>query len=150
MVDLGAEVVTLIPGAKVQLPVTLNVQGDGPTQITLEVGYPGNLLTFVNFQPGAAVDYAKGNAKATPKAGENADAQQVLVIEIQASEALASGALGVLHFTLPPAAKAGMEIPLKNIRRTVKGKDGKEMQNRGAEGLITLLEAPAPCFFYMH
>jgi hypothetical protein len=58
MIDLGAVVAILTPEVEIQLPVTLNAPGEGPAQITMEIGYPAGALKFMSVQPGSTVDQA--------------------------------------------------------------------------------------------
>ncbi len=150
MVDLGAEVVVLTPDATVGLPVTLSLPGDGPVQITLEIAYPADVLKFLSAAAGFSVEVSDAELRAEPKPAGAGDAEQVLSIEIKSAKPLTSGTLATLTFALTSAAKPGTEVPIRNLRRTAMSAAGKEMETRGTEGLLTLVEPPAPCFFYMH
>jgi hypothetical protein len=150
MVDLGSEAALLTPEVEIGLPIILNTPDPGPAAITLEIGYPGDTLRFIGAKPGSSVEIAGATLTAEKRDAKPGEKEQVLVVEIKGARPLITGTLGTLTFGVTPAAKVGAEIHIRNLSRAVKGTGGQAMEARGADGLITLEEPPAPCFFYMH
>jgi hypothetical protein len=150
MVDLGSEVALLTPEVEIGLPVILNTPDPGPATITMEVGYPMEMLRFIGAKPGSSVEIAEAKLTAEKKDAKPGEAEQVIVVEIKGTKPLITGTLGTLTFGVTSAAKVGAELHIRNITRTAKGAGGQTIETRGADGLITFEEPPAPCFFYMH
>jgi hypothetical protein len=150
MLDVGAVVVLLEPNPTIELPVTLNAPGEGPVHVTMELAYPTDTLKFLNVKPAAILEATKTQVTAEAKPVQTGAKEQIIAIEIKAPSPLTSGALATVNFTTTEAAAPGMELPVRNVSRTAKSASGQALEARGAEGMITLVEPPAPCFFYMH
>jgi hypothetical protein len=78
------------------------------------------------------------------------ETEQVVTLQIKAAQPLTVGTVATMSFGPTADTKPNSEVHIRNISRIVTGADGNPMQNRGTDGMITLLEPPAPCFFYMH
>lgn len=148
--DLGAEVVVMTPNAKVALPLTLSASGEGPVKVTLEIAFPTGALTFIDAAAGTAVDAASAKLKATKKEAAADAKEQTVTLEIDSPKPLSSGSLASLNFSVNTESRADTEIHVRQVSRVATTAGGQKLEARGAEGLITLVEAPQACFFYMH
>jgi hypothetical protein len=87
---------------------------------------------------------------AQSKSGADAEGNHVLTLDVTSPAALTSGTLAIVTFVATDGAHPGTDLRILNIKRTARTAGGATLETRGAEGVITLAEPPAPCFFYMH
>lgn len=150
MLDLGAEVVVMTPDAKVALPLTLSTTGEGPVKVTIEIAFATGSVGFADATAATSLDVSGGKVRSTIKPAAADATEQTVTIEIDSPRPLTSGALASLNFTVLPGAKPETEIQIRQVSRTATTAGGQALTTRGADGLITLVEAPQACFFYMH
>jgi hypothetical protein len=150
MLDLGAQTVVFAPQAELDLPLTLNAPGEGPTEILMDVGFPADFLAFVSAEAGSSVEIAGGRLRAELKQAAAGETDSVIAIEVKSPKALATGTLVTFKLRLGPKAEPGSEIRVRSLKRAVTAAGGKPMQAQGADGLVTVIEPLPPCFFYMH
>lgn len=148
--DLGAEVVVMTPNAKVALPLTMSASGEGPVKVTIEIAFPTGALTFIDAAAGTALEVATAKIKATKKDAPADAKEQTITVEIDSPKPLSSGALASLNFSVNTQSAPDTEIHVRQVSRVATTAGGQKLEARGAEGLITLVEAPQACFFYMH
>jgi hypothetical protein len=149
--DLGTEVVTYAPDVEAAIPLTINSQGEGPVKVIVEIGYPSEMLALAGVKPGAAVARAKGELRSSEKeTQEGGKPQNLITIEVDAPTAMVVGTIANLTFRAKDAAVHGTGIEIKNVSRTAKASSGEDLPTQGTSGMITLMQAIAPCFLYMH
>ncbi|MBI4483340.1 MAG: hypothetical protein HY652_10675 [Acidobacteria bacterium] len=151
-VDVGVD--NTPPGKQAFLPVTLSTTDDFRTaHISLEISFPGKLISFREAIKGSAAESAGAEIKTRLKdSGDNAE-QSLLQVEMSATEAISQGELLKLAFEVAKDAAAYTVIKLKNSKQKVRSVDGKTLEARGMDGVITVIPPDVPlygCFFYMH
>ncbi len=179
-VDLGMIIDVFAPGDQVSFPVTLVTRNDPQVgKISLEVGYPSALISFVEATLGGGAEAAGAEVKAevvesaesagagtemgldesAESAGSGTEANpnepqdlelKTLRLEIAASSAIPQGLLVNLTFELSSEITLNHEIPLENLKQTAQSLDGQEIRARGLGGSISPIEPIPACFFYMH
>jgi hypothetical protein len=148
-VNIGSPVLTIVPDLEVPVPVNINAPDDGLVRLTVEVGYPANLLKYVGDKPGVTVERAKGTVRVSQKPGAAAE-EQVLTIEVESPQPLVAGTMVTLNFRPTDAVTERTEVPIRSISRRARTASGKEIEPRGADGKVTLTPMVFSCFFYMH
>jgi hypothetical protein len=164
-VDLGMIIDALAPGDQVSMPITLVTRNDPQVvKISLEVGYPSKLISFVEATLGGGAEAAGAQVKTelvetVESAGTGmemgVDGPQDLELktvrlEITASRVIPEGVLVNLTFELSEEIILNHDIPLENLLLTAESLDGQEIRARGLGGSISPIEAIPACFFYMH
>ncbi len=164
-VDLGMIIDAFAPGDQVSFPITLVTRNDPQVgKISLEVGYPSALISFVEATLGGGAEAAGAEVKAevvesAESAGSETEANpnepqdlelKTLRLEIAASSAIPQGLLVNLTFELSEGITLNHEIPLENLKQTAQSLDGQEIRARGLGGSISPIEPIPACFFYMH
>jgi len=164
-VDLGMIIDALAPGDQVSMPITLVTRNDPQVaKISLEIGYPAELLSFVEATLGGGAEAAGAQVKTelvetVESAGTGmemgVDGPQdpelkTVRLEITASRVIPEGVLVNLTFELSEEIILNHEIPLENLELTAQSLDGQEIRARGLGGSISPIEPIPACFFYMH
>ena len=164
-VDLGMIIDAFAPGDQVSFPVTLVTRNDPQVvKISLEVGYPSKLISFVEATLGGGAEAAGAQVKTelvetVESAGTGmemgVDGPQDLELktvrlEITASRVIPEGVLVNLTFELSEEIILNHEILLENLKQTAQSLDGQEIRARGLGGSISPIEPIPACFFYMH
>jgi hypothetical protein len=164
-VDLGMIIDALAPGDQVSMPITLVTRNDPQVaKISLEIGYPAELISFVEATLGGGAEAAGAQVKTelvetVESAGTGmemgVDGPQDLELktvrlEITASRVIPEGVLVNLTFELSEEIILNHEIPLEYLLLTAESLDGQEIRARGLGGSISPIEAIPACFFYMH
>jgi hypothetical protein len=164
-VDLGMIIDAFAPGDQVSFPVTLVTRNDPQVaKISLEVGYPSELISFVEATLGGGPEAAGAQVKtelveSVEAAGTGTEANpnepqdpelKTVRLEITASRVIPEGLLVSLTFELSEEITLNHEIPLENLKQTAQSLDGQEIRARGLGGSISPIEPIPACFFYMH
>ena len=164
-VDLGMVIDSFAPGDQVSMPITLVIRNDPQVaKISLEVGYPSELISFVEATLGAGAEAVQAEVKAElvefaesagteTKTNPNESQElelQTLRLEISAPRVIPEGVLVNLTFEMSEKFAINHEIPLDNLKQTAQSLDGQEIRARGLGGSISPIEAIPACFFYMH
>jgi hypothetical protein len=164
-VDLGMIIDAFAPGDQVSMPITLVTRNDPQVaNISLEVGYPSELISFVEATLGEGAEAAGAQVKtelaeSAESAGTGMEANPnepqeleltTLRLEISASSVIPQGLLVNLTFELSEEITLNHEIPLENLKQTAQSLDGQEIRARGLGGAISPIEPIPACFFYMH
>ncbi len=179
-VDLGMIIDALAPGDQVSFPVTLVTRNDPQVvKISLEVGYPSKLISFVEATLGGGAEAAGAQVKTelvesaesagtgmemgldepVESAGTGMEANpnepqelelKTVRLEITASSVIPEGLLLNLTFELSKEITLNHEIPLENLKLMVQSLDGQEIRARGVGGAISPIEPIPACFFYLH
>ncbi|MCZ6768361.1 MAG: hypothetical protein O7D93_03850, partial [Acidobacteria bacterium] len=164
-VDLGMIIYALAPGDQVSMPITLVTRNDPQVaKISLEIGYPSELISFVEVTLGGGAEAAGAQVKTelvetAESAGtgmemgvdEPQDLEfKTVRLEITASRVIPEGVLVNLTFELSEKITLNHEIPLDNLGLTAQSLDGQEIRARGLGGSISPIEPIPACFFYMH
>ena len=164
-VDLGMVIDALGPGDQFSLPITLVTRNDPQVaKISLEIGYPSELISFVEATLGSGAEAAGAEVKTelvetAESAGTGMEMGmdepqnlelKILRLDISASSVIPQGVLVNLTFELSEEITLNHEIPLENLELTAQSLDGQEIRARGLGGIIAPIEAIPACFFYMH
>lgn len=148
-VDLGMIIDAFAPGDQVEMPVTLVTRNDPQVaKISLEVGYPAELISFVEATLGGGAEASQAEVKA--ELGGVSEELQVLLLEVSAPTVIPEGVLVNLTFELSEGITLNHEIPVENLKQTAESLDGQEIRARGLGGSISPIEPIPACFFYMH
>lgn len=164
-VDLGMIIDVLVPGDQVTVPITLVTRNDPRVaRVFLEVGYPSELISFVEATLGRGAEAAGGEVKtelveSVESAGNRMEMEldvpqdlelKTVRLEITASRVIPEGVLVNLTFELSEEITLNHEISLENLKLTAQSLDGQEIRARGLGGVISPIEPIPACFFYLH
>ncbi len=164
-VDLGMVIDAFAPGDQVSMPITLVTRNDPQVvKISLEVGYPSDLISFVDATLGGGAEAAGAQVKtelveSAESAGTVMETNpnepqelelKILRLEISASRVIPEGVLVNLTFEMSEKIAVNHEIPLENLTLAAQSLDGQEIRARGLGGSIAPIELIPACFFYMH
>ncbi len=164
-VDLGMIIDVFAPGDQVSFPVTLVTRNDPQVvKISLEVGYPSKLISFVEATLGGGAEAAGAEVKTelvefAESAGTGMEMGldepqnlelKILRLDISASSVIPQGLLVNLTFEMSEEIAVNHEIPLENLTLASQSLDGQELRARGLGGSISPIELIPACFFYMH
>ncbi len=164
-VDLGMIMDSFLPGDQVSMPITLVTRNDPQVvKISLEVGYPSRLISFVEATLGGGAEAAGAEVKTelvefAESAGTGMEMGldepqnlelKILRLDISASSVIPQGLLVNLTFEMSEEIAVNHEIPLENLKQTAQSLDGQDIRARGLGGTIAPIELIPACFFYMH
>lgn len=152
-VNLGANAAS--PGERVTLPVTFSAPGDLEVgEVSFALSFPPALIRFIEAIKGPTAESGEIEIKAQLRHSDANEGEDILQLDVRASQRVPDGLLIKLAFEISEEAQAGSVIQLRNLKQTARSTDGKAMEARGTEGSVIVIPTDSPaifsCFFYMH